>query len=162
MQDTMRSAPDKAMIRADLERVRDETIALVESISPEAWRKPSGHGSWSVGTLAWHIASGLPFFVAAVEAGRRGKGRSAPGFLIDPVNNLRTKFGARSATPQSVVQDLRAGHDRLFAALESVQDGEWATSSTNFGTTQTVREMFDQPRQHLDEHAPTLRQALGG
>ncbi|HZP58036.1 MAG TPA: DinB family protein [Dehalococcoidia bacterium] len=161
MTETMTSpALDKAAIRAGLERTRAAYRELVAAIDDDRWRTPSGNPAFTCGELAWHLASGVAFSAGIIEAARRGKQASVPRFLMPlgyRINEMRIRRGARNATRESVLADYDRHCARLLRLLDEVSDAELAIVKTNYAVTQSVREMFAGPVEHLAEHGAQMR-----
>jgi hypothetical protein len=153
--------PDRAAIRAELEQVRADYHELLGSLSESDWKTKSANPAWKVGQLMWHLGFGMDFFSQAVPQCRRGKAPNPPGFLIDPVNNLMTRFMSRGATPESVSEKYDAAHATLLALLDEIQDDEWQKGVTTYGTWYTVESAFHGPRVHFEEHQADILQGLG-
>lgn len=156
-------AVDKAAIRSDLERTHDAYRALVGEIPDEKWGATSGNRAFTCGQLAWHIASSLEFSAGLIDAARKGKQTSVPSFLMPlgyKLNELRIRRGASKATRDSVLADYARHQARLLRLLDDVAGAEFAIVKTNFAITRSVRDMFNIPVEHLDEHAPEIRSAL--
>ena len=96
-----------------------------------------------------------------MKSARSGKGFNPPQFLINPLNELNTRFGAMRATRASIAARFDAGIDGLLGELDRVGDDEWQLSSRNFRLTRTVEDIFHSSREHVDEHAAEIRAGLG-
>jgi hypothetical protein len=129
-------------------------------MTADEWKRKSANPSWTCGQLAWHIAAGVTFNAGMVENAREGKGFNPPRFLADRLNGPMTRWGARKATPQSVLEDYDRGFDRLSDLLRRMRDGEWRIRAKNFGETHTIEEMFATPPAHFEEHAADIHAAL--
>ena len=154
---------DKAAIRTDLERTRDTFRDLIGQIPDGKWHTPSGNAAFTCGQLAWHIASGLDFTAGIVTGARDGKQANIPSFLMPlgyKINEFRIKRSSRSATRDSVLGDYEREHTRLLALLDQCSDADFAIVKTNYGNTQSVRQMFDGPAEHMAEHAPEIRAVI--
>ncbi|MEE8385293.1 MAG: DinB family protein, partial [Dehalococcoidia bacterium] len=102
-------------IRAELKTTRAAYHELLNSLSPEDWKRKSGNPAWSVGQLMWHIAWGDNFAPQAVASCKRGRGLNPPQFIGNTVNRLITRWGARRATPQSVAEKYDASQTGILA-----------------------------------------------
>lgn len=151
----------KDALRADIETVRTEYLALLDSLSAEDWTKKTANPSWTVGNLMWHLGFGAEFFGQAVGYCRKGKAPNPPQFLVNPLNSLLTRFRSRGATPERVRAQYEAATNKLLGLLEGVGDDEWQKSATIYGTPYTVEKAFQGPRAHWDEHRPDILQGLG-
>lgn len=155
------AVPDRAAIRSELETTRDGFHALLTSLSDGDWKKKSANPAWTVGQLVYHLSFGAGFAVREVESAKKGKGFNPPAFVINPLNVMATRLGAMRATRESIVRKYDDATTQLIAALDTVQDGDWQRSSTNFGVTNTVEHVFHIPAEHLAEHAADIRKGLG-
>lgn len=156
-------AANKAAIRADLERTHDGYRALVAEIPDAKWHATSGNRAFTVGQLASHLAGSVDFSIGLIEAARKGKQTTVPSFLMPlgyKLNEFRIRRAARKATRESVLAEYDRNHGRLLRLLDDVSDAELAVVKTNFWITRSVREMFEIPIEHLDEHAPDIRAAF--
>ncbi|HEX5479337.1 MAG TPA: DinB family protein [Dehalococcoidia bacterium] len=154
---------DKAAIRAELERTHDGYRELVAAIPDAKWHATSGNRAFTVGQLASHLAGSVDFTIGLIEAARKGKQTNVPSFLMPlgyKLNEIRIRRGASKATRDSVLAAYDGSQARLLRLLDDVSDAELAIVKTNFGDTQSVREMFKIPVEHLAEHAPDIRAAL--
>lgn len=164
MTTTTASPPaDKAALRDALERTSDEFRQLIAQIPDDKWHATSGNTAFTCGQLAWHIASGLDFSAGLIEAARDGKQTNLPAFIMPlayKINEFRIKRSARNATRDSVLADYDREHARLIALLDQCTDADLNIVKTNYAITRTVRQMFENPIEHIQEHAPEIRTAL--
>ncbi len=155
------ATPDREAIRAELEATRTAYRALLESLSPEDWKKKSGNPAWSVGQLMWHIPWATGYLPRVVNACRKGKGFNPPAWLMDPVNVLTTRLGSRGATPKSVAAKYDAVHATIIACLEGVKDSEWQLGVRSFGEHYTIESAFHGAAGHFREHEADILKGLG-
>ena len=154
---------DKAAIRGELERAHDAYRQLIGELPDAKWGATSGNRAFTCGQLAWHVAAGLDFTAGLIEAARKGKQQNVPAFLMPlgyKINEFRIRRGSSKATRDSVLADYERGQARVLRLLDDVSDAELDIVKTNFTLTQSVREMFAIPVEHLAEHAPQIRSAL--
>ena len=154
---------DKTAIRNDLERTRETFRELIAQVPDEKWHTTSGNTAFTCGQLAWHVAGGLDFAAGLIDAARNGKQTNPPSFIMPvayKLNEFRIKRSSRNATRDSVLADYERGHARLIALLDQLNDPDFAVVKTNFGTTSSIREMFENPVEHMTEHAPEIRAVL--
>jgi hypothetical protein len=157
------SAADKATIRARLEQTHNGYRELISQIPDDKWNATSGNQAFTCGQLAWHVASGLDFGAGLIEAARKGKQTNVPSFLMPigyKLNEWQIKRKSKSATRESVLADYDRDHARLLSLLDRATDAELDIVKTNYGMTQSVREMFLGPVDHFAEHTPEIRSAL--
>ena len=76
------------------------------------------------------------------------------------INEFRIRSRSKNATRESVLADYDRDHARLLGLLDEVTEDELAIVKTNYGMTQSVREMFQVPVDHFAEHAPEIRSSL--
>lgn|SRR5215208_6942982 len=148
---------DRDAIRAELEQTRRSYHELLGSLTREEWRRKSRNPAWTVGQLMWHLASGIKFSADGVERSRNGKGFNPPGLLVNPINVLSTRIGARKATKASVTAQYDAGHAKLLVAMEAVLDADWQKGAKFFGRYMTVEDQLRAVKQHFDEHAADIQ-----
>jgi hypothetical protein len=154
---------DKTTIRSDLERTHDAYRQLISEIPDDKWGTTSGNGAFTVGQLAWHMASGLDFGAGLIENARKGKQTNVPSFLMPlgyKINEFRIRSRSKNATRESVLADYERDNARLLHLLAEVTDTELEIVKKNYGMTQSVREMFEVPIDHFAEHAPEIRKVL--
>ena len=155
------SAPRRGAIRAELKTTRTAYHELLNSLSPEDWKKKSGNPAWSVGQLMWHIAWGNGFAPRAAADCKRGRGFNPPQFITNTVNMLITRWGARRPTPQSVAEKYDAAHTAILAALDEVKEDEWDRGAKMFGEFETVESVLRSPVSHFKEHEADVLKGLG-
>jgi hypothetical protein len=148
-------------IRTELAATRDAYHELLDSLSPEDWKKKSGNPAWSVGQLMWHIAWAGGFVPRGVADCKRGKGMNPPQFVTDTLNMLITRWGARRATPQSVAEKYDAAHAAVLATLDEVKEDEWDKGAKVFGEFETVESALRSPVSHFKEHEADVLKGLG-
>ena len=154
-------ADRREAIRAELKTTRDAYHELLNSLSPDDWKKKSGNPAWSVGQLMWHIAWGDNFAPQAVASCKRGRGLNPPQFIGNTVNMLITRLGAGRATPQSVADKYDATHTAILAVLDKVKEGEWDKGAKIFGEFFTVESVLRSPVSHFKEHEADVLKGLG-
>lgn len=155
------AAVDRNALRTDIEAVRTEYLALLDSLSADDWKAKSANLAWTVGTLMWHMGRGTEFLSQAVAFCRKGKAPNPPQFLVNPVNSLLNRFGSRGATPEAARAKYEGGHTALLSLLDSVQDGEWAKGAKIYGSDYTIESVFRTARSHWDEHKADILKGLG-
>jgi hypothetical protein len=160
---TTAPAVDRATIRGELERTGEAYRELIGQIPNGRWGEASNNRAFTCGQLAWHMAAGLDFSAGLIEAARKGKQQNVPSFLMPlgfKINEWRIRRGSRNATRDSVLADYEREQQRLLRLVDELSDAEFGIVKTNFGTTQSVREMFNVPAEHFGEHAPEIRAVL--
>ncbi len=163
VQSATSQAVDRAAIRSDLERTHESYHQLVGAIPDAKWDATSGNRAFTCGQLAWHLASSIDFTAGLIEAARKGKQTSVPSFVMPlayKINEMRIRRRSRGATRESVLADYDRDQARLVRLVDDLSDEEFAIVKTNFAITQSVRQMFNIPVEHLEEHGPEIRAAL--
>jgi hypothetical protein len=143
-------------LRAEIEQTRQGYHALLRSLTPEELRRTSGNPAWTVGQLMWHLAWNVGFVSGSVERARRGRNFSPPTWITDPLNAQMTRWGARRATKRSVAEKYDAGHVKVLAELDTIQDDEWDNGSRIFGRYRTVADHFHTVAEHFAEHSADI------
>jgi hypothetical protein len=157
----MATAPDKQVIRQELESTRAAFHQLLNSLSDADWKTKSANPAWSIGQLMWHLGRGIEFSVQAVGYCRKGKGPNPPAFLINPGNVLLTRFGSRGATPSSAAQGYDRHHEALLACLDGIGDDEWQKTARVYATDYTIASAVQIPMEHFREHEADIKRGLG-
>jgi DinB superfamily len=150
-------APDKAAIRAELEATRTAFHQLLDSLSDADWKRRSRNPAWSVRQIMYHIAWVAALAPGGVESAKKGKGFNPPSFLVNPLNVLATRVGARGKTRAGIGRKYDEAHAKMLASLDAVHDDDWQKGVTNFGEYATVEQTFRSVKAHFDEHAAEVR-----
>jgi uncharacterized protein (TIGR03083 family) len=159
------AAADRAAIRAEIVATQAAYRELVGRIGDARWGLRSGNPAWTCGQLAWHMATGAGFIAGMIEGARKGKALNPPSFLMPLIykaSELRVKIASRKATPESVLADFDAGIARTLATLDGMAESELALSVTAMGEERTLAQLFRMTTEHVAEHAPEIRTAIGG
>ncbi len=151
----------REQIRAELKETRTAYHELLNSLSPEDWKKKTGNPSWNVGQLMWHIAFGDGFVPGGVDSCKKGKGFNPPQVIAGQVNKLMTWWGARNATPRSVAEKYDQVHAENLTKLEEVADDDWGKGAKVFGQLETVESTMRSPVAHFKEHQADILKELG-
>src|SRR5258708_39699813 len=95
----MAAAVDRELLRANLERARNELIEAVRVIPASEWQRPSSDTAWTIGELFEHIVQSLEIAPREVASVRVGRGFiNVPQWLFDWGNMLVIKINARRAS----------------------------------------------------------------
>ncbi len=156
-------------IRQELESTRQAYHALLDSLSEEDWKRPSGNPAWTVGQLMVHMTFAPRMLPADVGLIRRGGWMPRlPAFLFNWANVLMTRWAARSQSAQSVGALYDAAHNRALALLETIREDEWSLSreypdwDPMLSGTVTLERLFRYLAGHFEAHAEQVRQGLAG
>jgi Mycothiol maleylpyruvate isomerase N-terminal domain len=94
--------------------------ALLDGLSEDDLRRPSGNPTWTVGGVLSHLVWSLELLPREVASARKGKGMfNFPPLVRDWLNAQLTRLGARGQT----LQTLRRRYDAAFAAALATLDG---------------------------------------
>lgn len=154
-------------IRQELDSTRQAYHALLDSLSEEDWKRPSGNPAWTVGQLMVHMTFAPRMLPADVGLIRRGGWMPRlPAFLFNWANVLMTRWVARNQSAQSVGAVYDAAHDRALALLETIQEDEWSLGreypdwDPMLSGTVTIDRLFRYLADHFEVHAAQVRQGL--
>lgn len=154
-------------IRQELESTRQAYHALLDSLSEEDWKKPSGNPAWTVGQLMVHMTFAPRMLPADVNLIRNGGWMpKLPAFLFNWANVLMTRWTAHNQSPRSVGALYDAAHDRALALLETIQEDEWSLSreypdwDPMLSGTVTLKRLFRYLADHFEVHAEQVGQGL--
>ncbi len=165
--DPVEANPLREEIRQELESTRQAYHALLDSLSEEDWKKPSGNPAWTVGQLMVHMTFAPRMLPADVNLIRNGGWMpKLPAFLFNWANVLMTRWTARNQSPRSVGALYDAAHDRALALLETIQEDEWSLSreypdwDPMLSGTVTLKRLFRYLADHFEVHAEQVGQGL--
>ena len=165
MSDATAAPTPPAVSREDIKRELEETRtgyhALLQSLSPEDFKKKSANPAWTVGQLMYHLAWAYGFTTQGVEQARKEKGFNPPQFISDFANTWVTRIGARGATAENLAKKYDDSHQKARAIVDTIQDDEWSKGAKSYGVFHTVEGTFRSTKEHLDEHGGDIRQGLG-
>jgi hypothetical protein len=164
---TTTSAPtDRAALKAALEATKGEFRDLLAQIRDDDWAKPTANAAWSVRELTFHLANSQ--FVAQVAEGAAKPGGGGfnplsllPRGILDRLSVFYVRRGAKKATRESMIERYDAGIDRTTAAIDKVADNDWSREVKTFDQMRTVAYVFQLSVEHMNEHAPEIRTAIG-
>jgi len=154
-------------IRAELEATRQAYHTLLNSLTEEDWKKPSGNPAWSVGQVMVHMTFAprmLPADVGLIQRG--GWMPKLPAFFFNWANVLMTRWTARNQSAQSVGALYDAAHDRVLTLLETIQADEWSLGKEYpdwdpmLSGKVTIERLFHYLSEHFEAHAEQVRQGL--
>jgi hypothetical protein len=74
---------------------------------------------------------------------------------------IYVRRGAKKATQASLIERYDAGIARTIAAMDKVGDGDWSREVKTFDEMRTVADVFQLSVDHMNEHAPEIRTAVG-
>lgn len=162
MTDTTAAPPiTRESARAEMESIQTQFHALLDSLSPEEFKRKSGNGAWSNGQLMWHMAWGLSYIPNAVGRCRSGKSLNLPRGVFNALNPWITRWGSRGITPEKVAKMYDEANAKAMTVLDTVQDDEWSKGCSMAGTAVTIESEFRVPAVHFAEHHADILKSLG-
>ena len=162
---TPTAAPDRAALKAELEATKGAFRDLVGAVREKDWEKPTANAGWNVRELTYHLSSSQ-FVAQLAEGAAKGGGgfnplSLLPRGILDRMSAMYVRRGAKSATQAAMIERYDAGIGRTVAAMDRVGDGDWSREVKTFGETRTVAQVFHLSVEHMTEHAPEIRAAIG-
>ena len=157
------AAPDKAVLREELETARRAFHELLEAIPAEVWNVQAANSAWTVRQEMWHIAWGARFMLNLIKNARRGIGLPKPPMRIaDRLNALYTRLRSLGATRSSIARRYDKTHRAVLAELDAIQEQDWSRVVSVFGEKQDLLYLLEGIPHHFEEHAARIRPLLAG
>jgi len=160
--------PIREALRAELEATRAAYHALVRSITPEDWEKPTSNPAWYVGELLYHLSMAPRFTPEDIAVIRRlGRVPLPPERLFHRFNEWSTRRGARRAGLAGLGAAYDRAHARLLRVLDRIRPDEWQKGAEYPGWDPmlsgfvTIEDLFHYTTRHFHAHAAEIRAALG-
>jgi hypothetical protein len=158
-------------LRAELETTRQAFHALLATLTPADWDRPSHNPRWTIGEVLWHIT--LYLFVIPEQLIWL-QGNNFPEPFTESADELnegnveQTREGAHEQTFVTIAQAYEDGHAATLAALASVRDHEWPIGvrmpdmgPTFTGEFRTIEALFRYHARHFAEHAAQISAGKG-
>jgi uncharacterized protein (TIGR03083 family) len=153
-------------LTAELEATRQTFQALVATLTPADWTRPSANPAWSIGELLWHI-TGYLFLILQqliwLQSGTFPDLTQRSAEDLNRGNVEQARAGAKRQTFTSIVQAYEEGHAATLAALQGVRDNEWQIGvqmpdmgSTFSGEYRTIEALFRYHARHFAEHVAQI------
>lgn len=146
-----------AVLRAELDAARDDFLAALERLGPDAATRPVLE-DWNVRDVVWHVGFWADHGAQALELALDGRGAAFDYDTdrTDAMNAAETIRGRAMDLPAALDRE-RAAHARLGAAIARLDD---RLLDRRLGNGDTVQEVlrYDGP-DHYIEHAGHLRAA---
>src|SRR5262245_18097142 len=111
------------MLRADLEATCQAFHALLATLTPADWSRPSTNPAWTIGEVLWHItgyAFMIPDQLAWLREGTYAYTTYVSADALTRGNERETREGAQVHTFSSIAQVYEEGHAATLAALSSL------------------------------------------
>jgi hypothetical protein len=159
----VKELPDKATIRTNLERARDEFHQLLAQLDQRDWfYRDLTVSDFSIGELMAHMRRGLTLVPNEVAVARSGRSlRRLPRWLYNPLRLLGARYFAWRSSPQAIAAEYDAAYEAALAALATVDDDEWERTGHFYDVgARTIADIFRHQPQHVAEHAATVRRLL--
>jgi hypothetical protein len=172
MSDQVPHAPAQAAgplhdaLRAELEATRQAFHALLATLTPADWNRPSRNQAWTTGEVLWHITGYLFMIPEQLAWLQTGTFPDMTGETADELNRgniSQTRSGAEAQTFDTIARTYEAGHATTLAALAHVRDDEWQRGvrmpdmgPTFTGEYRTIEALFRYHARHFAEHAAQI------
>ena len=153
-------------LRAELEASRQAFHALLATLAPADWTRPSLNPAWTIGEVLWHIAGYLfliPQQLVWLQTGTFPDQSQRSADELNRGNVQQTRAGAKAQTLISIAQAYEEGHALTLAALRRVRDDEWPIGvrmadmgPTFTGEYRTIETLFRYHARHFAEHAAQI------
>jgi hypothetical protein len=164
------NSPLHRALRSELETTRQAFHALLASLMPEDWERPSYNPAWTIGELLWHITSYLfviPQQLVWLQTHTFPDPFSASADELNAGNVQQTREDARRQSITSITKVYEDGHVAALAALASVREHEWPIGvrmpdmgPTFTGEYRTIEALFRYHARHFAEHAAQIPTAM--
>ena len=117
---------DRHAIRERLSSTRAGFQALLDGLTDDDLRHPSGNPAWTIGAVLTHLVWSLELLPREVAGARQGKGMyNFPPLVRDALNAWATRLGARGQTLESLRRRYDAAFAAALATLDGVAEGEF-------------------------------------
>jgi uncharacterized protein (TIGR03083 family) len=149
-------------LATELEATRQAFHAMVATLTPADWTRPSANPAWTIGEVLWHITGYLfliPQQLIWLQTGTFPDLTPQSAEDLNQGNVHQTRVGAQRQTLRSIVQAYEEGHAATLAALQSVRDDEWQVGvrMPDMGPSfqdeyRTIEALFRYHARHFAEH----------
>jgi len=164
------NSPLHHALRTELETTRHAFHALLASLAPADWDRPSHNPAWTIGEVFWHMTSYLfviPQQLIWLQTNTFPDPFTESADELNAGNEQQTREEARGQTFTSIAQAYEAGHAATLAALDSVRDDQWQhgvrlpdMGPTFSGEYRTIEALFRYHGRHFAEHAAQIPTAM--
>jgi hypothetical protein len=143
------------------ERMNDDIVALVSSLSDEQWRKVCTAEGWTVGVTAHHAAGSYAPIAGMVQTiATRGPAPSITPQLLNQLNAQHAQEFA-GVTREQTVDALRQGGAQAAAILRGLSDEQLQQKAELFGNTISAEQLAQNTLMgHAQEHVSSIKAAL--
>jgi uncharacterized damage-inducible protein DinB len=168
----LRSLPQHAerdmrhALAAEPEATRQAFYAIVATLSPADWTRPSANPAWTIGEVLWHITGYLfliPQQLIWLQTGTFPDLAHQSAEDLNRGNVRQTRAEAQHQTVTSIIQAYEAGHAATLAALQSVRGDQWRIGvrmpdmgSSFTGEYRTIEALFRYHARHFAEHVAQI------
>jgi uncharacterized protein (TIGR03083 family) len=160
------ASPLHDALRTELETTRRAFHALLATLTPEDWDRPSRNPRWSIGEILWHITSYLfviPQQLIWLQTDTFPQSFTEDMDELNEGNVQQTREDAKQHTFSSLAQTYEAGHTATLAALDTVREHEWQIGvrmpdmgPTFTGEHRTIESLFRYHARHFAEHTEQI------
>jgi hypothetical protein len=153
---------ERQAIREHLSAARASFHALLDVLTDDDLRLPSGNPAWTVGAVLTHLVWSLELLPREVASARQGRGMfNFPPVVRDLLNAWGTRLAARGQT----LDRLRGRYDTAFAAalatLDGLRDHELHRGARFWSEGfRDIAALYTAQVDHLAEHGPDVRSAV--
>ncbi len=135
-------------------------LALVESLEATQWQAASVEDGRALGTVAHHVALGHAIGHWRVIAAASGYPQPLQqGTAVE--RNAAHAAGAPAPDRDTTLRLLRTGAAALESAIRSLRDDQLDAEIRIGPVTYTIGRLVDGAREHVIEHAMTVRRSIG-
>lgn len=155
--------PDPALIRADLEAMRQDFQELLYALSDRDLRQRRfASAACSVSDLLTQTIAELARIPATVDGLRQDrKVERMPAWLFILLRIVRSRLGGPRTTCASLRDELDRAMDVALVALESIQGEEWQLGAHLYAEGYCpLAWIFTRPIYHFAKYVVTIRQIL--
>ena len=141
--------------------------ALVMSVPEEKWRAPTGHPTWTVADILYHMVLALRYLPSDIRLIRKiNRLPKMPAVIFHRWNDWNTRRGGRKCTKDSLLADYDEAHGQVVDLAASLSDLEWRYGADYPGWDPmlegyvTFEELFRYPVRHFNAHLEELKIAF--
>jgi hypothetical protein len=156
-------------LRREIEDTRAAFHELLDAVPDDALSRPSDNSAWTIGAVLHHMSLAPRLMVADVgmitgqSSAYRLIPKIVPRSLFDWVNKVYTRYGARSASRQSLADEYDDATSKILRTLESVNDEDFMKAATYPGWDPllsgdtTLVQLFHYVKAHFEVHQQQIR-----
>jgi uncharacterized protein (TIGR03083 family) len=136
--------------------------ALLDGLTDDDLRRPSGNPAWTVGAVLTHLVWSLELLPREVAGARTGKGMfNLPPILRDLLNAWATRLAARGQTLETLRHRYEAAFATALATLDGLRDEELQLGARFWSEGfRDIAGLYAAQADHLAEHAADVRRGV--